>query len=73
MKKLIISLLMGVFIMTGATAKTAFVYFSATGTTERMAKNAATAMGADIFEIQPISQIHGRRFKLARQKITHYN
>lgn len=35
-------------------AKTAFVYFSATGTTERMAKNAAEAMGADIFEIQPV-------------------
>ena len=54
MKKLILSLLMGVFIMTGLSAKTAFVYFSATGTTERMAKNAATAMGADIFEIEPV-------------------
>ena len=40
--------------MTGAFAKTAFVYFSATGTTERMAKNAAEAMGADIFEIEPV-------------------
>ena len=40
--------------MTGLSAKTAFVYFSATGTTERMAKNAAEAMGADIFEIQPV-------------------
>ena len=40
--------------MAGASAKTAFVYFSATGTTEKMAKNAATAMGADIFEIQPV-------------------
>ena len=40
--------------MTGATAKTAFVYFSATGTTEKMAKNAAAAMGADIFEIEPV-------------------
>ena len=27
----------------------AFVYFSATGTTERMAKNVAKEMGADIF------------------------
>ena len=54
MKKLILSLLLGAFIMTGATAKTAFVYFSATGTTERMAKNAASAMGADIFEIEPV-------------------
>ena len=54
MKKLIITLLIGAFVMTGATAKTAFVYFSATGTTEKMAKNAATAMDADIFEIQPV-------------------
>ena len=54
MKKLILTLLIGGFIMTGAFAKTAFVYFSATGTTERMAKNAAKEMGADIFEIQPV-------------------
>ena len=54
MKKLIFTLLLGGLIMTGAFAKTAFVYFSATGTTERMAKNAAEAMGADIFEIQPV-------------------
>ncbi len=54
MKKLILTLLIGGFIMTGAFAKTAFVYFSATGTTEHMAKRAAEAMGADIFEIQPV-------------------
>ena len=54
MKKVILTLLLGGFIMTGLSAKTAFVYFSATGTTERMAKNAAEAMGADIFEIQPV-------------------
>ena len=54
MKKLILSLLIGAFVMAGASAKTAFVYFSATGTTEKMAKNAANAMGADIFEIQPV-------------------
>ena len=54
MKKLILTLLLGGFIMTGLSAKTAFVYFSATGTTERMAKNAAEAMGADILEIQPV-------------------
>ena len=60
MKKTILSLLLGVFIMTGlavaqpTSAKTAVVYFSATGTTERMAKNAAQAMGADIFEIEPV-------------------
>ena len=54
MKKLILSLLIGAFVMTGLSANTAFVYFSATGTTERMAKNAAAAMGADIFEIKPV-------------------
>ena len=54
MKKLILTLLLGGFIMTGLSAKMAFVYFSATGTTERMAKNAAEAMGADLFEIQPV-------------------
>ncbi len=61
MKKLILTLLIGGFMMTGAFANpstgsgtVAFVYFSATGTTERMAKNAAKEMGADIFEIQPV-------------------
>ena len=54
MKKLILTLLIGAFVMTGLSAKTAFVYFSATGTTEGMAKSGATAMGADIFEIQPV-------------------
>lgn len=54
MKKLIFTLLFGGLIMTGLSAKTAFVYFSATGTTERMAKKAAEAMGADILEIQPV-------------------
>ena len=60
MKKNIITIIMTVILMTGfsasvaaAESKTAFVYFSATGTTERMAKNAADAMGADIFEIVP--------------------
>ena len=54
MKKLILSLLIGAFVMTGLSAKTAFVYFSATGTTEKMAKDAAAVMGADIFEIEPV-------------------
>ena len=54
MKKLLLTLLLGGLMMTGVSAKTAFVYFSATGTTERMAKNAAEAMGADILEIQPV-------------------
>ena len=54
MKKLIFTLLLGGFIMAGLSAETAVVYFSATGTTERMAKNAAEAMEADFFEIQPV-------------------
>lgn len=43
MKKIILTLLLGALMMTGLSAKTAFVYFSATGTTERMAKNAGKA------------------------------
>ena len=54
MKKLIFTLLLGAMTMAGLSAKTAVVYFSATETTERMAKDAAEAMGADIFEIVPV-------------------
>ena len=60
MKKLILTLLIGGFMMTGAFGApstgsgTAIVYFSATGTTEKMAQSVATEMGADIFEIQPV-------------------
>ena len=61
MKKTFLSLLLGAFIMTGLSANpsrasgtVAVVYFSATGTTERIAKNAAQAMGADLFEIEPV-------------------
>ncbi len=54
MKKFILTLLFGGFIITGLSAKTAVVYFSATGTTERMAKTAAQEMEADIFEIKPV-------------------
>ena len=54
MRKIFFALLLGGFILTGTFAKTAVVYFSATGTTERMAKNVAKEMGADIFEIQPV-------------------
>ncbi len=54
MKKLILTLLIGGLMMTGAFAKTAVVYFSATGTTEKMAKSVAAEMGADVFEIQPV-------------------
>lgn len=34
-------------------AKTVVVYFSATGTTKRVAKNLAKATGADVYEIKP--------------------
>ena len=61
MKKSIITVFMVAVMMVGfassvaaSDSKTAFVYFSATGTTERMAKNGAGAMGADIFEIVPV-------------------
>lgn len=54
MKKFLITLLLGGLGMAGVSAKTAVVYFSATGTTERMAKDTAAEMGADIFEIQPL-------------------
>lgn len=54
MKKLIFSILFGFLAATALSAKTAVVYFSATGTTERMAKSAADAMGADVFEIEPV-------------------
>lgn len=54
MKKIILTLLLGGLLMASASAKTAFVYFSATGTTEKMAKDAAAVMGADIFEIEPV-------------------
>lgn len=54
MKKLILALLLGGLMMTGAFAKTAVVYFSATGTTEKMAKLVAAEMGADVYEIQPV-------------------
>ena len=60
MKKLILTLLLGGFMMTGAfgapstgSGTTVVVYFSATGTTEKMAKSIAKEMGVDILEIQP--------------------
>lgn len=53
MKKIILGLLLGGFVMAAASAKTAVVYFSVTGNTERMANKAAQALGADIFKIQP--------------------
>ena len=62
MKKSIF-LILGAFIMFGANAqnsqetqnakKTVVCYFSATGTTERLAKTAAQALGAELHEIVP--------------------
>ena len=60
MKKFFLALLLGGLIMAGTTgaqaahAKTAVVYFSATGTTARMAKGAAQSLGADAIEIVPV-------------------
>ncbi len=53
MRKTIFSLFVGCLILSGVQAKTAVVYFSATGNTERLAKNAAKVLGADCIEIKP--------------------
>ena len=58
MKK-IFTFILSSLILAGGTfaqgkSKTAVVYYSATGTTERMAKSVASEMTADIFEIQPV-------------------
>ena len=60
MKKFFLAFLLGGLIMAGTTgavsaqSKTAVVYFSATGTTARMAKGAAQSLGADAIEIVPV-------------------
>lgn len=36
-------------------SKTVVVYFSATGTTKRVAQNLAQALGADLYEIKPLA------------------
>lgn len=51
MKKFILALVLGIFCM--ANAKTAVVYFSATGTTKKMAETTAKAINGDLFEIIP--------------------
>ena len=53
MKKFILTLLFGGLVMTSTFAETAVVFFSATGSTEKMAKSLASEMGADLFEIVP--------------------
>ncbi len=53
MKKFIIALILGVFGMATANAKTAVVYFSATGTTKKVAETTAKAVGGDLFEVVP--------------------
>lgn len=52
MKKLILFFILGVFI-TMSNAKTAVVYFSATGTTKQLAEKTAKATNADLIEIVP--------------------
>ncbi len=44
MKRFFLTLLLAGLIMNGLSAKTAVVYFSATGTTEKMAKTAAEVL-----------------------------
>ena len=56
MKKLILGLLLGGFVMAAASAKTAVVYFSVTGTTERMAKNRLPQSNATTPKAAPQSQ-----------------
>ena len=53
MKRTLFAVLLSFFILSGLSAKTAFVYFSTTGNTARMAKNGAKAVKADVFEIHP--------------------
>lgn len=53
MKKFLFAILFGGLIMTQVNAKTLVAYFSATGSTERLAKTTAQALNADIFEIVP--------------------
>ena len=53
MKKVILSLLIGGFLMTSTHAKTVVCYFSCTGNTKALAQTTAKALDADIFEIVP--------------------
>ena len=52
-KKLAAFFLVGGIVMGAATADTLVAYFSATGSTARLAKTIAGALAADIFEIEP--------------------
>lgn len=53
MKKIFMALLIGGLIMTNVNAKTLVAYFSATGNTARLSQTIASALGADIVEIEP--------------------
>ncbi|MCR5047076.1 MAG: NAD(P)H-dependent oxidoreductase [Treponema sp.] len=53
MKKIILAFLMSFFVMATISAKTLVVYFSVTGNTQKLAKETAAAIGADIQEIIP--------------------
>ena len=52
-KKLAAFFLIGGIVMGAATADTLVAYFSATGTTARLARTIASALSADLFEIEP--------------------
>ena len=53
MKKSLLTLLIGGFLMTSTYAKTVVCYFSCTGNTKALAQTTAKALDADIFEIVP--------------------
>lgn len=53
MKKFILSIITGVSLMSSINAKTAVVYFSCTGNTQRLSQTAAKATSADLFQIIP--------------------
>ncbi len=54
MKKILALFVAGLIFASSVSAKTAIVYFSATGTTQKIAKSLAQVLDADIFEIQPV-------------------
>ncbi|MGN0728016.1 flavodoxin [Treponema sp.] len=53
MKKLVFAILIGGLFMANVNAKTLVAYFSATGNTKRLSQTVASALGADIVEIEP--------------------
>ncbi len=54
MKRTFFAVCLGVFFTCGTFAKSAVVYFSATGNTRRLAATVSKVMDADVFEIVPL-------------------